>query len=38
MFRVLYHWFCVKVAAEATAIFLFVYFIIDFVRKRLREQ
>ena len=33
-----YHWFCAKVATEAIAIFLLVYFIIDFVRQWLREQ
>ena len=31
MFEDFFHSFCAKVAAEATAIFLLVYFIIDFV-------
>ena len=32
-FSVSYHRFCAKVAAEAIATFILVYFIIDFVRK-----
>ena len=33
IFSVSYHCFCAKVAAEAIAVFLLVYFIIDFVPK-----
>ena len=38
IFSVSYHCFCAKVAAEAIAVFLLVYFIIDFVPKWLREH
>ena len=37
-FSVSNHWFSAKVAAKAIAIFVLVYFIIDFVRKSLGEQ
>ena len=33
MLKDFFHLFCAKVAEEAIAIFLLVYFIIDFVRK-----